>query len=102
MAGLGDLWDLILASLEAMLFTVYLLVFRATRWFLQVRLNSPSPPPSPHFFALSKSCTPLWFRSGGRADECSSLRMRFRQWLTRWLLSGQAFFQAVVPAVLSA
>ncbi|GAB0489654.1 hypothetical protein MMPV_000879 [Pyropia vietnamensis] len=35
MAGLGDLWDLILASLEAMLFSAYLLVFRTTRWFLQ-------------------------------------------------------------------
>lgn len=47
MAGLGDLWDLILASLEATLFTVYLYTFRATRWFLQVRLASlPLPPPS--------------------------------------------------------
>lgn len=35
MAGLGDLWDLILASLEATLFTVYLFTFRATRSFLQ-------------------------------------------------------------------
>lgn len=47
MAGLGDLWDLVLASLEATLFTIYLFTFRATRSFLQVRFAALSLPLCP-------------------------------------------------------